>query len=65
MNQVNPNEAPEGYVAVYSPEGLCGEGEDFCKCAFFRADCSHITCSKDDRQDEQHVFFIKKEKPHD
>ena len=54
----NPNEAPEGYVAVLSPRGSC----DHC---VFRdtMKCDDAPCLPEDREDKCEVYFV--EKTHD
>ena len=53
--QVNPNEAPEGYIAV--------EGHDCRECAFIADDtmCLQSECYAHNRIDGLYVIFIKKE----
>ena len=56
--QVNPNEAPEGYIAKYSYDGLCNN------CCFYTADtcdCKVNTahCISNYRKDGCTVIFIK------
>lgn len=52
--QVNPNEAPEGYIAV--------ECRDCNKCAFSKKPlCPTTPCCSSKRIDNTFVIFIKKE----
>ena len=61
MNKVNPNEAPEGYIAVYQENTLCNG------CGFYSSyyGCNHlqeiISCVDSQRKDKQTVVFIKKQ----
>ena len=56
MMKVNPNEAPEGYIAI---ETASCDG-----CALDAAEhnklCYQADCSEEDRKDECNVIFIKK-----
>ena len=60
MNKVNPNEAPEGYVAVYQGNNLCTG------CSFYsiRSGCNQleeiISCVGSQRNDRHTVVFVKK-----
>ena len=60
MDKVNPNEAPEGYVAVYQGSNLCTG------CSFYSSyyGCNQleeiISCVDSQREDKQTVIFIKK-----
>ena len=49
---VNPNEAPEGYLAVAIKSGCQG-------CAF-RGNCWRADCAPHNRKDLCHVIFVKK-----
>ena len=57
---VNPNEAPEGYIAVQYT-GSCGD------CSFsFNGCCSgslSVSCASHNRVDNCDVYFISKEEP--
>ena len=63
MNKVNPNEAPEGYVAVYQGKNLCTG------CSFSSGyyGCNQlgeiISCVDSQRKDKQTVIFIKNQQP--
>ena len=61
MNKVNPNEAPEGYIAVYQGNNLCN-GCDFYSSYY---GCSQlegiISCIGSQRNDKKTVVFIKKQ----
>lgn len=55
--KLNPDEAPEGYVATHVINGCDG-------CALYETEhnklCSQAHCSEEDRKDECNVIFIKK-----
>ena len=55
MYMIDPNEAPEGYLAVKGNNG-CFE------CAFKNrsADCLSADCTPNNRKDLCHVIFVKK-----
>ena len=55
---LNPNEAPEGFIAVED------DNDDKCSadCALLGCSaCANAACSKEDRKDKTSVYFIKKE----
>ena len=49
---IDPNEAPEGYLAVAVKSGCQG-------CAFI-GDCWRADCTPNNRKDLCHVIFVKK-----
>ena len=54
MNTINPNEAPEGCVAV--------EYVECSKCVFWRKDsCDDVMCTPEDRDDMEFVMFVVRE----
>lgn len=58
MNSINPNEAPEGYVAIPVPTNtICSE----CDYQYVSSDCSNIpvSCLAKNRNDKQTVIFVK------
>ena len=59
MNKVNPNEAPEGYVAT----GIINSYDPCQDCVLssiaYNQICSQAHCSEEDRKDECNVIFIK------
>jgi len=59
---IDPNEAPEGYIAQ-EPEYIDHQGEGHCGgCGFFVKDCpEEVSCMYYDRKDKSEVIFIKKD----
>ena len=51
---LNPNEAPEGFVAVECEVGCDG-------CAFIAEDCRRIACNPSQRNDGYCVIFVKRD----
>lgn len=59
---LNPNEAPEGYIAVEGPYPVKNAYDEYCnKCAFEDSFCSGIPCTQRKREDRSNVYFVKKE----
>ena len=56
--QVNPNEAPEGYIAVEWDES---SGCDYCIFSDVYEECMRALCYPTFRRDKHNVIFIKKE----
>jgi hypothetical protein len=54
---LNPNEAPEGFIAVEDPDDKCSADCALLGCSA----CANAVCSKDDRNDKTPVHFIKRE----
>lgn len=53
MGKVDPNEAPEGYMAV--------ESESCANCALINlGDCVSADCNRDVREDGRNVIFVKR-----
>ena len=58
MGKIDPNEAPEGYLAVDDSDGE--KGCDPCSFAPLSKGCYSFPCSATLRKDGCYVFFVKK-----
>ena len=61
MNKVNPNEAPEGYVAVEQPNNLCTGCYFKNRYSGCIQEDNNIHCMSGKRIDGVNVVFIKKQ----
>jgi hypothetical protein len=55
---LNPNEAPEGFIAVKAPDDKCSVDCALLGCSA----CAQAVCEKEKRKDKTSVYFVKKRK---
>ena len=61
MGKIDPNEAPEGYMAVDDNDGEAGCNLCSFDFKFSTKDCFYSPCHKNYRKDGCSVYFVKRD----